>query len=418
MPFNPGTNYYVRARHRSLNDKVSAWSPGITFKTAFNPTTSVKIIPGTLVANAGYPTQMEGSSNNYNFVAGLDEADGGKMMFYRKAGAGQNHNLTKTESRPSGTTDLRQFGKAVAMSDNGYWIITAQRNPTTHQMRINLYEYGAGSTWNFATSVTIALVTDAEVTSIAITSTGTLIFVGTPYSNGGAGQVHVYERTGSTTAVHRQTINNPHPSENNQFGYRVATNNGAGRIMVSAPGGPGNGSVYALNIPSPHTSHTVAKRITSPGEANFGRSLYLSRANSSLKCVIGARSSNQPGKVYVHSQETADAWTLTGTLTSSMGGNGDNFGVSACISQDGTRVIVGAVPDNNDSGNVHAYLWSGSAWNLVKLIVPTDSHGGDKFGQSLWLSSDGLEMNIGCPGNNNAQGNGAGAIHRILWSSL
>lgn len=417
MPLLAGKNYYVRSRHRTLNGKISSWSPGSLFKTVFSPTTANKYVPTNLVAGSAFPTQLEGSSDNYNFAAGQDETDGGRLMFYRKTSGSGTHNLTKIESRPAGTTDMRQFGKVVCMSSNGYWIFTAQRNPTTHQLRLNFYEYGAGSTWNYSGGVTLQLTTNAEATSIAIHSSGSYIVLGTPYSDGGKGQIHIFERTGPTTAVHRQTINNPNPTENSNFGYRVSVPNGFGRVLASAPGGPGAGSVYIFSLPT-MTTNTLVKRLQGSTESNFGRSLHLSRNNTGLRCLVGARTPGQPGKVYMYSQGTGDAWDLTTTLQAPTPTNGDNFGVSVSISADGGRVLVGSVPDDNGNGSVCAITQIGGVWTVVKVIVPSDSHDGDKFGACLWISETGLEIDIGAPGNNNAQGNGAGAVYRVLWSNL
>ena len=139
----------------------------------------------------------------------------------------------------------------------------------------------------------------------------------------------------------------------------------------------------------------------------------------------GFAGSNGRGAVYIFAR-AGGAWTQTNYLKASNIENGDSFGVSNMLSDDGNTILVGSLDEdclctgivhgptdvgNNDqpsdtsSGAGYVFVRSGSTWVQQAYIKPSSIHRGDWFGNRLALSGDGNTALIGAPlEDNNAQG--------------
>ena len=102
--------------------------------------------------------------------------------------------------------------------------------------------------------------------------------------------------------------------------------------------------------------------------------------------------------------------------TSQVGGDidgqavGDWLGYNVSLSNDGSRVAVGAPQvDGTESkaGYVRVYDWVGGSWSQVGADINGEA-AGDQSGYWVSLSSDGSRVAIGAPQND---GNGSGAGH-------
>jgi len=90
----------------------------------------------------------------------------------------------------------------------------------------------------------------------------------------------------------------------------------------------------------------------------------------------------------------------------------DQCGMSVSLSDDGSRVAMGA-PYNGCplqcKGQVRVFEWNGNVW--LKLGQDIDGIGlYDLNGSSVSLSDDGSRVAMGAPGNDNANGNGSGQV--------
>jgi hypothetical protein len=139
----------------------------------------------------------------------------------------------------------------------------------------------------------------------------------------------------------------------------------------------------------------------------------------------GFAGSNGRGAVYVFAR-TAGEWKQTNYLKASNSENGDSFGVSNMLSDDGNTILVGSLdedclctgvvqgrtdvgnsdqPSDTSSGAAYVFARSGSTWVQQAYIKPTTIHAGDWFGNRLALSGDGNVALIGAPlEDNDAQG--------------
>lgn len=112
-------------------------------------------------------------------------------------------------------------------------------------------------------------------------------------------------------------------------------------------------------------------------------------------------------------------WTEEATLVPMTGAApGDWFGISVSMSEDGSRALIGAYPDNS----AYVFVRSGSAWSQEASLTPADGAGGDRFGTDVELSADGSRAIIGADGDSTAGGSAAGSarvFHRTgtTWAA-
>jgi hypothetical protein len=90
---------------------------------------------------------------------------------------------------------------------------------------------------------------------------------------------------------------------------------------------------------------------------------------------------------------------------------GDRFGESVALSSDGTILAIGGTLNDGtgtDAGHVRVLEWSSSAWTQLGLDIDGEA-AGDQFGESVALSSDGTIVAIGGP-SNDGTGTDAGNV--------
>jgi len=95
--------------------------------------------------------------------------------------------------------------------------------------------------------------------------------------------------------------------------------------------------------------------------------------------------------------------------------NGDSAGAAVAMSGDARRIAVGA-PGNDgangqDSGQVRVYTWdtATSAWKQLGADIDGEA-AGDGFGSSVAMSDDGTRIAVGAPFNDGANGQDSGHV--------
>jgi len=121
-----------------------------------------------------------------------------------------------------------------------------------------------------------------------------------------------------------------------------------------------------------------------------GVSVSLS-ANGSRVAVPGYYYDDSRGRVRVFDWE-GDAWVQAGSAVAGDA-SWDQFGLAVSLSADGTRLAVGAFPQQHRSQRsryVRIYDWADNAWQQVESF--------SNVGSSVSLSSDGTSLAVGTPG--------------------
>ena len=117
---------------------------------------------------------------------------------------------------------------------------------------------------------------------------------------------------------------------------------------------------------------------------------------------------DRPGYVEVYYEQSDSAgswkWELVGTFEGET--NGDLFGKSVSLSQNGEMLAVGAPGwyDSDDRpGYVRVYMKEDDEWTQLGEAIEGDANG-DMFGWSVSISSDGTTVAIGAPTNDDFSG--------------
>jgi hypothetical protein len=252
----------------------------------------------------------------------------------------------------------------------------------------------------------------------AISGDGNTLVVGAPHEGSGArgvngnqndnsidgsGAAYVFVRNGPNW-VQQAYLKASNPSMNAEFGHAVAISADGNTIVVSAFWDPSkatgvNGDQADQSIPQAGAAYVFTRR-----GSTWSQQAYLKASNT-----------GEAG--------TADTFA-----------EGDQFGFSVAISDDGNTVAVGAHSEDSNgvngnqadnsmqlAGAVYVYTRTNTSWSQTAYLKATNPDAGDMFGYSVSLSADGRTIAIGAfdedgsfrgvngPPDNGR--NGAGAVY-------
>lgn len=128
------------------------------------------------------------------------------------------------------------------------------------------------------------------------------------------------------------------------------------------------------------------------------------------------------GGVYIYDW-SGSAWVQRGSVLVVHFGNAatNNFGFSVALSPDGSMLAVGApgmfASGYTQSGMVHFYDWSGSAWLPRTSVADPDPAAYRRFGVAVAMSADGSTLVVGSPLYDAAYTN-TGAVYTFDWNGI
>jgi hypothetical protein len=128
-----------------------------------------------------------------------------------------------------------------------------------------------------------------------------------------------------------------------------------------------------------------------------------------------AKGDSSPGLVRVY-EWSGSAWVQLGSDIT--GATGDRLGYSVGISENGSRIVVGAPEkDGTDTrpGYVQVYDWNGSAWVQAGSDITAGAGADDRVGWAVDISSDGSRVAVGIPNEDNG-GSQSGQIRLYDWN--
>jgi hypothetical protein len=175
----------------------------------------------------------------------------------------------------------------------------------------------------------------------------------------------------------------------NDWGSVVAVSDDGDTVAVSGNDATPSSQTVSVFVrsgsPAAWSLQTV---IANPGSvANFGVSLALSADGNTL--LIGHNATTNAVYVYARS---GSSWSLQQSFSGSV--TGGNFGISVALSSDGNRAVIGAPGQTN--GFVYVFDRSGSTWTQSARFTRTGVATGEKFGQRVAISRNGLYV-VGMP---------------------
>ncbi len=194
-------------------------------------------------------------------------------------------------------------------------------------------------------------------------------------------------------------------ANNDEFGFSLAINGDT--LVVGVPTDDdvayisGTAYVFERNVGGSNNWGFVKKLIASDSMEGdvFGNSVSISEDGNTI--VVGARFedndgiTNNSGAAYIFERNAggSNQWGEVKKLTAADRANNDQFGWSVSIS--GDTVAVGA--NGDDGGKGSAYLFGrneggSNQWGQVKKVTASDGLVGDKFGDFLSLDQDTLAI--------------------------
>jgi hypothetical protein len=229
---------------------------------------------------------------------------------------------------------------------------------------------------------------------VAISSDGTTVAIGAPHEsssakgvngnqsdNGmyGSGAVYVFVRSG--TGWSQQAYIKPsNPQMGAEFGHVVALSADGNTLAVSAYGEASK----STGVNGNQDDHSIPQA---------GAAYVFTRTGTSWK-----------QQAYIKASNTGEAGTADSF------GDGDQFGVSLTISDDGRTLAVGAITEDSASpgingnqadnsatsaGAVYVFAQTGTTWAQQAYVKPANPDPGDLFGYSVSLSADGNTLAAG-----------------------
>ncbi len=340
----------------------------------------------------GYSVAVSG---NYLVVGAYQDdagtTDAGSAYVYDLTSANPTSPIAALSNPTPAYLDF--FGGAVAVSGN-YVVVAAHRDDTGASDAGSVYVYDLSSPTPSTPVTTLNNPSPAasDLFGNSVGLAGNYLVVGVLGDDGGAtdqGSVYVYDLSSPTRNTPIATLNNPSPSNLDNFGIsaRVAGN----YVVVGAyrddTGATDAGSAYVYDLSSPTPSTPIATlNNPSPGTSDFfGTSVGV----AGNYVVVGAyqddTGASNAGSAYVYDLTSPAPSTPVATLNNPTPANDDNFGISVAVA--GNQVIVGAYGDDTvtvDAGSAYVYDLS-SVSPSIPAATLNESYpsGRDGFGGSL-----------------------------------
>ncbi|KAL3809762.1 hypothetical protein ACHAXA_010717 [Cyclostephanos tholiformis] len=194
------------------------------------------------------------------------------------------------------------------------------------------------------------------------------------------------------------------------FGNSVALSSDGSGLAIGAPyHNEYTGYVEIYRVDDDGGGYSVQIGQTLIGNATgdtFGYSVDMTLDGTTVICGSLGWIGDRPGYVRVYSLEGdidlgTDNWKQIGQDIVGEA-NGDNFGYSVSISEDGETIAIGAPLNDGsngaDSGHVSTYRLfdDGTTWEKIGQDIDGTA-ANDSFGSSVSLSADGSTVAIGAP---------------------
>jgi hypothetical protein len=255
-----------------------------------------------------------------------------------------------------------------------------------------------------------------EAGSVSLSSDGVRLAIGAPLNDGSgekSGHVRVYEWSGTAWLQVGLDIDGEAAGDE---ASAVSLSADGARLAIGAAfnssGGidSGHARVYQWSVDS---WQQIGADID--GESSGNRAGVVSLSENGTRLAIGAPLNfNDNGEVSGHVrvyQLSGDVWQQIGADIDGEAA-GDRSGQSVSLSADGNRLAIGArFNDGNgiDSGHGRVYHWSDEAWQQHGIDIDGEE-AGDGAGLWLSLSADGRQVAVGAWNATGINGGNSGSV--------
>jgi LPXTG-motif cell wall-anchored protein len=301
------------------------------------------------------------------------------------------------------------LGYSVAMSDDGSRVVTGTAGGPFFggAGRVRVYSLINGVWTQTGADFDGDAVGDALGRSVAMSADGLRVAIGASGNGGGAGRVRVYTLTNGAWIQTGANIDGE--SAGDQSGWSVAMSANGSRVAIGARGNDGGGSdagrvrVYTLT-----NGVWIQTGANIDGEAAYNWSGFsVAMSVDGSRVAIGAYGAGgDAGQVRVYTL-TNGAWVQTGADIDGESA-GDLSGYSVAMSADGSRVAIGAPQNYGAAGRVRVYTLTNGVWIQTGANINGEAVG-DNSGGSVAMSDDGSRVAIGAIFNDGG-GSDAGQV--------
>jgi len=357
----------------------------------------------------------DGESNNATGIAtgaGPSKANSNKLAY--ASGAVYVYNKTSNGwqqvayIKASNAVKNDRFGYSIAISDlktagnnNLIRLVVGASGVNSNTGAAYVFSSKDGVTWTEDAILTasspdiedrygsaVAVSSDASTIAIGVEGddSNSLIINGVETNNTAtisSGAVYVYTLNTNSAWTKQAYIKASNNFKGNQFGHAVALDNSGNILAVSA---------YTEN----NNSNTIV--------------------NGTGPAPSADNSAQGSGAAYVFNRVTnagTISWKQQSYIKASNAGNGDNYGFSIALSDNGLRLAVGSIAEDSnaklvngtkgdrflegglDSGAVYIYDSNAGNWSESVYIKASNTHQDDRFGWSVAFNKLGTTLAVG-----------------------
>lgn len=255
--------------------------------------------------------------------------------------------------------------------------------------------------WSVVTAIRNQQTMDQFGRSLSLSSDGSILAIGSPdydsSSDENTGVIRIYDCTSANCVQMGNDIE----------GEGENTKSGRDRSLSLSPDGDkvavgGMGSVGSFLWDDTSNEWTPIGA-TIYGDVNASDYFGSAVAFNGTVLVVGdserdVSSYANAGQVRVYRYDNG-GWTQMGDALDGPGVTNAYFGDSVALSMDGSVLAVGA----RGADRVSVFSWNGASWTQWGTDLDGES-GGDDFGMSLSLSSNGYILAVGAPDNASERG--------------
>jgi N-acetylglucosamine kinase-like BadF-type ATPase len=321
-----------------------------------------------------------------------------------------------------------EFGYSVSISSDGNTaIVGAYLEDTGATDAGAAYIFTrSGGTWTQQAKIQAS---DKETNdwfgwSVSISGDGNTAIVGaTGEGTGDTGAAYIFTRSGGTWTQQAKIQASDKQAYDN-FGWSVSISSDGNTALVGSPG-EGTGGVLAgaaYIFTRSGTTWTQQQKIQASDKEQvdrFGYSVFISSDGNTA--IVGAHGEDtgatSAGAAYIFTR-SGTTWTQQAKIQASDKEANDQFGYSVSISGGGNIAVVGAYLEDTGgdrAGAAYIFTRSGTTWTQQQKIQASNLEGGDEFGWSVSISSDGNTAIVGARSEDTGA-SGAGAAYIFIQS--
>ncbi len=305
-----------------------------------------------------------------------------------------------------------EFGQCVDINDAGDRVIIGAAGHNSDRGAAYIYTYD-GASWSLNAKITSsdAAIFDAFGISVTLSETGNFAFVGAAEAFGIGyfrGAAYCFEYDGSNwTQIDKFYASDGDPDDH--FGKSIACS-ADGSVVVGADLRSDfhywSGAVYVYKKSGSEWIEEVKFLASDNGsEAMFGRRVDIDNAGDTI--LIGAQGNSHleldGGSAYIF-QYDGTRWYEELIIGPSDLTYRDTFGSDVSISNNGKRILVGAIrkgSGTNETGGAYFFEYDNNLnqWidNNASTLMASDGEDIDFFGENVTISGDGLLGLVAAP---------------------